>query len=192
MKRLILMTVLLLAPMLGWADPPGDHDRRSGHPRSEHPLFQWQQPGIEFRGTWFRLPGWAFRESPGFHSRKGSHDSYRRPAAVWKQASRISTGHRLAGRQVIRINREVAGIGLAGLKREARIYDVRVEFGNGRVMPLEQLEGYIADGDFVSTRFRHPRYVEKLILEVGPHRHRPARIGVEYLEVARHRGGHHR
>ncbi|MBT6584572.1 MAG: hypothetical protein HON77_09735, partial [Gammaproteobacteria bacterium] len=76
------------------------------------------------------------------------------------------------------------------IKQHAAIYDVYAELGNGRRIPLRNLEGSLHRGESFTMHFKDPYYVTKLFLHVGPEsRHRRAYVSVDYLPANSHERG---
>jgi len=123
-----------------------------------------------------------------------AHDvkrQHRSRAGRWLRADQFRTRRHHASDPVININARVGGLGMTALKRDAYIHEALVEFGNGVIKPLYELEGGLHRGQQATRYFKKPRYVRRLILRVEPaRRDKRAYVGVEYLPVRQGKKDH--
>jgi hypothetical protein len=169
--KYLLFTLLVITAPLAWAD----HDRRSGdrygHERYDHGrLMDWQ---LVYR--------WLQEDR-----RHQRYDSRHR----WERVQKIRTRSRHSTMPVIQVNRKVDAVSLRGLKRRAHVQRAWIEFGNGRIMPIDDLEGYLDRGESLTREFRRPRFVKQIVLRLAPEHHRRAYLSVDVKPVdeSRHRG----
>lgn len=196
--RMLMMLLLLVVSGSVWADALKvtvkakkdffDH-RYSGH--EGRPEWAWQRP------TWSlfysdKNPRYGQKRYAG-NGRSHSHYSGKKTRynhrRNWISADQFRTRRSNRSEPIIHINAKVSGISLRGIKRHAAIYDVYAELGNGRRIPLRDLEGSLHSGNSFTRIFNEPRFVKKLFLHVGPeYRHRRAYVSVDYL-LAKNHGG---
>lgn len=126
---------------------------------------------------------WRNRRSADHsHSHYSGNRSHGKQQINWRSADQFRTRRSNKSEPVIYINAEVSAISLRGIKRQAAIYDVYAELGNGRRIPLRNLEGSLHRGESFTMHFRDSHYVTKVFLKVGPeYRHQRAYVAVDYL-----------
>ena len=104
-----------------------------------------------------------------YHHRGDSHN-YR--PRQWQAV----TGFRgRSGRDVTRyinVDDRVRALSIQGTKRAMYIREAHALLGNGRWIRVEGLEGYVGRGERIKHRLRNPRFVQKVVLEVEPARHK--------------------
>ena len=131
-----------------------------------------------------------WRSADQFHRHYSSNRGYDKQRINWRSADQFRTRRSNKSEPVIYINAEVSAISLRGIKRHAAIYNVYAELGNGRRIPLRNLEGSLHRGESFTMHFKNPYYVTKLFLHVGPEsRHRRAYVSVDYLPANSHERG---
>ncbi|MDG1232459.1 MAG: hypothetical protein P8P91_09330 [Pseudomonadales bacterium] len=131
-----------------------------------------------------------WRSADQFHRHYSSNRGYDKQRINWRSADQFRTRRSNKSEPVIYINAEVSAISLRGIKQHAAIYDVYAELGNGRRIPLRNLEGSLHRGESFTMHFKDPYYVTKLFLHVGPEsRHRRAYVSVDYLPANSHERG---
>ena len=170
--RIILMLVLLAISGSAWADvmkvkaKAGRDSYEHGHNRyDKHEEWDWKRPSWSlFYSKNNRHHGYRNYNGHDRHHNKGHH--YNREhynhRGNWRSADRFRTRRSHKSEPVIYINAEVSAISLRGTKRHAAIYEVYAELGNGRRIPLRDLEGSLHRGDSFTRHFREPRYIKKL------------------------------
>ena len=131
-----------------------------------------------------------WRSADQFHRHYSRNRGHDKQQINWRSADQFRTRRSNKSEPVIYINAEVSAISLRGIKRHAAIYDVYAELGNGRRIPLRNLEGSLHRGESFTIHFKNPYYVTKLFLHVGPEsRHRRAYVSVDYLPANSHERG---
>jgi len=202
--RMLMMLVLLVVSGSAWADAmkvkvKAKQDSRE-HRHDDYDSsyeWPWQRPSWSLfysnrnphhghnKYTENDRPDSRYsRNSFRHYSGKKGHNNRREN---WRSADQFRTRRSNRSEPVIYINAEVSAISLRGVKRQAAIYDVYAELGNGRRIPLRDLEGSLHGGNSFTSHFRKPRYVTKLFLHVGPeYRHQRAYVSVDYLPASSH------
>lgn len=140
-----------------------------------------------------RAPGYRhgkrYTTNDNHHQRRytNAHDGkrqHRSRVGRWVRADQFRTRRHHASDPVIHINARIGGLGMTALKRDTYIHEAFVEFGNGAIKPLYELEGGLHRGQQATQYFKKPRYVRRLILRVeSARRDKRAYVGVEYLPV---------
>jgi hypothetical protein len=200
--RIMMMLVLLVVSGSVWADvlkvkvkakKDSREYRHNGHDNRYE--WAWQRPSWSLfysnknphygHKKYTGNNGSYNRYSGNYYGKKG-HDNRR---GNWRSADEFRTRRNHRSEPVVYINAEVSAISLRGIKRHAAIYDVYAELGNGRRIPLRDLEGSLHGGNSFTRHFKEPRYVTKLFLHVGPeYRHKRAYVSVDYLPAKKNRG----
>jgi hypothetical protein len=189
--RVLMMLVLMFVSGSAWADAMKVKVKSKNYPQ-EH-----RHDKHDNRSEWvWRRPAWSLFYSNGSHHHRHKrytinnldhrhysgyrvHDNRWRN---WRSADQFRTRRSNKSEPVIFINAEVSAISLRGIKRHAAIYDVYAELGNGRIIPLRNLEGSLHSGESFTMHFKDSRYVTKVFLHVGPvYRHQRAYVSVDYL-----------
>lgn len=157
------------------------HKRYSGNSR-DHYHYSGNWGHGKQRLNW-RSAGYSYRHYSGG---RGHGDE----RINWRSVDQFQTRRSNKSEPVIYINAEVSAISLRGIKRHAEIYDAYAELGNGRRIPLRNLEGSLHAGESLTMHFRDSHYVTKVYLKVGPeYRHQRAYVSVDYLPAnSRERG----
>jgi len=179
--RILIMLVLLVVAGPAWADA------LKVKVKDEKNSREYRHNGHGSRVEWDRRTG--NHRSQSHHSGKKGHGKH---WENWRRAEQFRTRRSNKSESVIYINAEVSAISLRGIKRHAAIYEVYAELGNGRLIPLRDLEGALHRGDSFTRHFNKSRYVRKLFLHVGPqYRRQRAYVSVDYLpSKTRGRRGH--
>jgi hypothetical protein len=194
--RFLMMLVLLVVSSSVWADAlkvkvkakENSHEyRHDGH--DNRVGWDWQRPSWSLfysnKSPHYQHKGYTGNNRPQKHySGNKGHDKQR---GNWRSADQFRTRRSNKSEPVIYINAEVSAISLRGIKRQAAIYDVYAELGNGRRIPLRNLEGSLHRGESFTRHFKESHYVTKLFLHVGPeYRHQRAYVSVDYLPTKNH------
>jgi hypothetical protein len=194
--RTLVLLVLLAASGAAWAksdisvnirydDRHGEDRIRNGGDRKHYNQRRHHKTD---RARGYRH-GERYATNHNRHQRRYSnaHDGkrqYRSRAGRWIRADQFQTRRHHASDPVIHINALIAGLGMTALKRDAHIHEAFVEFGNGAIKPLYELEGGLHRGQQATRYFKKPRYVRRLILRVeSARRGKRAYVGVDYLPV---------
>ena len=69
--------------------------------------------------------------------------------------------------RTINVNERVIALELEGRKRDLIIDRAYAELGNGRVIRLHGLEGYLEKGDHLRHRLNNARFVERVVFEIN-------------------------
>ena len=189
--RMLMILVLLVISGSAWADA------LKVKVKANKGTHEYRHHGHDNRSEWDgQRPSWSLfysSKNPHYGGRKynGSRNFYRHYSVKkgrkdhrgnWRSVDQFRTRRSNRSEPVIPINAEVSAISLRGIKRHAAIYDVYAELGNGRRIPLRDLEGSLYGGNSFTRHFKEPRYVKKLFLHVGPeYRHQRAYVSVDYL-----------
>ena len=157
------------------------HKRYSGNKR-HHSHYSVNRGQHKQQRNW--------RSADQSHSHYSGNRDHGKQQINWLSADQFRTRRSNKSEPVIFINAEVSAISLRGIKRHAAIYDVYAELGNGRIIPLRNLEGSLHSGESFTMHFKDSRYVTKVFLHVGPvYRHQRAYVSVDYLPANSPEGG---
>ena len=141
----------------------GRRDARRQHKRRhflDHwvPYSGWVAPRRIYRDT-----AWI-----GFSTHHHQAQRHGYLSAYWQYAGEIKTRTRHVSDPVIYVNDRVDAIELEGLKRDLHIRRAWMVLGNGHMVRLHDLEGYMEAGYSRAVFLARDRYVKRIELEVEP------------------------
>lgn len=128
-----------------------------------------------FLDHWVPYSGWVaprriYRDTTWIGFATHHHQAHRHSylSAYWLFAGELKTRTRHASDPVIYVDERVDAIELEGIKRDLHVRRAWMVLGNGRMVRLHDLEGYMEAGYSRAVFLATDRYVKRIELEVEP------------------------